>query len=171
MSSFIEKRMQVIRAVGIVLAGALLSNCILAQKSGTSSADVNKANNPLTPAITVNFQDQAEPVLYDLNQGANAFLFRGVLPHKLGGIPQILRYTLPIVTTPNGTGGSTTGLGDLNLFDLAIIPIPKAHSVLGLGPQFTLPTATETVTGAGKWQIGAAGIVVPRINGDWALCC
>jgi len=50
---------------------------------------------------------------------------------------------------PDGKGGTTTGLGDLNLFDLAIFPLPKAKMALGFGPQFTLPTATETLTGTG----------------------
>jgi hypothetical protein len=132
-----------------------------------SSTDVNKANNPLTPAITLNFQDQGEPRLYDIDQGSNAFLMRGVLPHKLGGLPQIVRYTLPVVTAPNGNGGTATGLGDLNLFDLAIFPWKEARMALGFGPQFTFPTATETLTGTGKWQAGVAAVAIaPR---KWGL--
>lgn len=91
---------------------------ILASAQKPSSEDVNKANNPLTPAITVNFQDQAQPVLYDLDGWSNAFLIRGVLPFKVAGIHQLLRYTLPVVSAPDGMGGTTTGLGDLNLFDV-----------------------------------------------------
>jgi hypothetical protein len=148
----------------VALAVSLVS---MAAAQKPSADDVNKANNPLTPAITVNFQDQGEPELYDLNQGANAFLFRGVLPHKLGGIPQIVRFTLPTVTTPNGTGGDATGLGDLNFFDLGIFPIKAARMAVGFGPQFTFPTASETLTGTGKWQAGVAGVAVaPR---KWGL--
>jgi hypothetical protein len=143
----------------------LLAAKALAQKP--SSTDVNKANNPLTPAITVNFQDQGAPQLYDLDQGSNAFLMRGVLPHKLGGLPQIVRYTLPVSTVPNGNGGTATGLGDLNLFDLAIFPWKKAKMALGFGPQFTFPTASETLTGTGKWQAGVAAVAIaPR---KWGL--
>lgn len=142
-----------------------LSMDVAAQKP--TSADVNKANNPLTPAITVNFQDQGVPELYDLDQGSNAFLMRGVLPYKLGGVPQIIRYTLPVETVPNNNGGSATGLGDLNLFDLAIFPLPKAKMALGFGPQFTFPTASETLTGTGKWQAGVAVVgIAPR---KWGL--
>jgi hypothetical protein len=147
-----------------VVAGVLAVNAATQQPSAD---DVNKANNPLTPAITVNLQDQGEPELYDLDQGANSFLFRGVLPHKLGGLPQIIRFTLPVVTTPNDNGEETTGLGDLNLFDLAIVPIKSARLAVGFGPQFTFPTASETLTGTGKWQAGLAGIAVaPR---KWGL--
>ena len=147
----------------LLIAFVVLSHPAIGMAQKPSSDDVNKANNPLTPAITVNFQDQGAPQLYDLDEGANSFLLRGVLPHKLGGLPQILRFTLPVVTTPNGNGGEATGIGDLNLFDLAIFPMKKARMVLGFGPQFTFPTATETLTGTGKWQAGLAGVAVaPR---------
>lgn len=34
---------------------------------------------------------------------------------------------------------------------------------VGFGPQFTCPTATETLTGSGKWQAGLAAVgVAPR---------
>ena len=146
-----------------VTVAFFLSFVAAATAQKPSSDDVNKANNPLTPAITVNFQDQGAPELYDLDQGSNAFLIRGVLPHKLGGLPQIVRYTLPVETVPNGKGGMETGLGDLNLFDLAIFPLKKARMALGFGPQFTFPTATETLADTGKWQAGAAAVVVdPR---------
>jgi hypothetical protein len=146
---------------------ALLMPALYSAAQQPSADDVNKANNPLTPAITLNFQDQGAPQLYDLDEGSNAFLMRGVLPHKLGGLPQIVRYTLPVETAPNGKGGSVTGLGDLNLFDLAIFPLKSARIALGFGPQFTFPTASETATGTGKWQAGLAGVAIaPR---KWGL--
>jgi hypothetical protein len=157
----VELRYHIATRVGRVLFILLVPVLVRAQKP--SSEDVNKANNPLTPAITVNFQDQGQPKLYDLNQGANSFLLRGVLPHKLFGLHQIVRFTLPTVTTPDGTGGMTAGLGDLNLFDLAIFPMKKARRAVGFGPQLTLPTALETLTGTGKWQAGFAAVaVMPR---------
>ena len=55
------------QALLIMLASSLAN----AQKP--SADDVNKANNPLTPVITVNFQDQAQPLLYDLDQGPMHF--------------------------------------------------------------------------------------------------
>ena len=157
----IEDRHWVAARAGQVLFLMLISALAIAQKP--SADDVNKANNPLTPAITVNLQDQGQPELYDQDQGANSFLLRGVVPHNLGGLRQIVRFTLPTVTTPNGKGGMATGLGDLNLFDLAIFPVKKARIALGFGPQFTFPTASETLTGSGKWQAGVAVVAVaPR---------
>lgn len=70
---------------------------------------------------------------------ANSFLLRGVMPHKLFGWPQILRATVPVVTSPDPR--STSGLGDINMFDLFL---SKAGGVeLGIGPQFTMDSATD----------------------------
>ncbi len=152
--------------IAINLLLTILMTCLFSSVAGAqkpSAEDVNKANNPLTPAITVNFQDQAQPVLYDLDGWSNAFLLRGVLPFKLEGVKQLLRYTLPVASGPDGKGGTTTGLGDLNLFDVFPFPWKKEKMELGFGPQFTFPTATETATGTGKWQAGIVGLAVaPR---------
>lgn len=145
--------------LGIVLLASFLAGPADAQ----SAADANAANNPLTPKITVNIQDQWAPELYDLDEGSNAFLFRGVVPNKLGGVPQLFRYTLPVVTAPNGQGGTQTGLGDLNLMVLLPFILKGPRLEVAIGPQFTLPTATNDTTGTGKWQGGVAGLVVaPR---------
>jgi len=58
---------------------------------GQSGEQMNEANNPLTPKIGVNFQDQYVDRLYDVDGWNNAFLLRSTIPHKLGGIGQILR--------------------------------------------------------------------------------
>jgi len=94
------------RRVGVLIAAAVLLLGRSAAAQHASAEDVNAANNPLTPKITINFHDQWAPELYDVGEGSNAFLFRGVVPHKLGGIAQLFRYTLPVVTAPDATGGS-----------------------------------------------------------------
>ena len=104
--------------VTVAFALAAFGVCRAAAAQQPSAADVNAANNPLTPTISFNLHDQWAPELYDVEPGSNTFLLRGVIPHKLGGRGQLFRYTLPIVTAPDGRGGTVTGLGDLNIFDL-----------------------------------------------------
>jgi len=88
---------------------------------GQSHEQMNEANNPLTPKIGVNLQDQYVDRMYDLDGWSNAFLLRATIPHKLGGTGQILRVTAPVVTAPSLTGdGRTTAFGDLNLIDIAL---------------------------------------------------
>ncbi|MFZ4284993.1 hypothetical protein [Variovorax sp. HJSM1_2] len=127
-----------------------------------SGDDMNAANNPLTPTIGANLQDQYVGRSYGLGDAdSNALLFRGTLPHKLFGMPQILRATMPMVTTADTplAGGRYTGAGDLNLFDVFHF---KAGGVeVGVGPQLTIPSASRDQTGTGKWhgaaKMGAAG--------------
>jgi hypothetical protein len=124
-----------------------------------TAQEVNEANNPLTPKITVNLHNFYVPSYYGLpDSDSNTGLLRGVLPHRLFGWPQILRASIPIVTSPDEPLGSTTGLGDINMFDLFLF---KAGGVeLGFGPQLTIDSATDNRLGTGKWQAGAAGVVI-----------
>jgi hypothetical protein len=125
----------------------------------TANDEVNAANNPLTPKVTINLQDYVTP---DLNREpgrtSNQFLLRGVLPMDTFGLPQLLRVTLPAFTNPTFPTGSATGLGDFSLYDLFVLPI-KALTV-SVGPVLVAPSATSPDTGAGKWQAGAAAFVV-----------
>lgn len=131
-----------------------------------AAADPNEANNPLTPKITINFQDYYTSSFYGLpgKPDANSFLFRGLIPSKLGGVPQLFRFTLPINTVPTfsrtlspSPNGHDTGVGDLTLMDLFVVP---GKVEFGAGPLLVIPTATQKDTGQGRWQAGAAGVVV-----------
>lgn len=129
---------------------------------------VNEANNPLTPKITINLQNYYIPDFIDTpgDPHANQFLLRGLIPSDMFGLPQLLRFTLPIATSPDVPDGYVTGLGDLTLIDLFVLP--KVGDVtFAVGPVLVIPTATDEQLGSGKWQVGAAGVVVaPQ---DWGL--
>ena len=81
----------------LAIVGASLAPLAAHPQSG---ADVNASNNPLTRTIGANLQDSYVGRYYGLGDSdINAALLRGTLPHKLFGLPQILRATVPIVTT------------------------------------------------------------------------
>lgn len=128
-----------------------------------TTEDMNAANNPLTPTVGLSLQDQYVGRMYGLgDEHSNALLLRGTVPHRLFGHPQIVRITMPVVTTPNlPTSGRHTGAGDLNLFNLFLFK--EGHLEFGIGPQLTIPTASRDETGTGKWQAGlAAAIIAPQ---------
>lgn len=131
------------------------------QALAQSTDEMNKSNNPLAPTLSVNLHDQYVGRYYGLDDDvdSNAFLLRGSLPHKAFGAPQLLRATMPIVTTPDvGPGGHHTEAGDLNLFDVFLM---KAGGIeIGIGPQLTAPTAGRDETGTGKWQGGIATLAI-----------
>jgi len=156
------------RFVALVFALAWLAAPALPAFAQGTHDSVNDANNPLTPKITINFQDYFIPSFIDTpgDSHANQFLLRGLVPSDLFGMPQLFRFTLPIATSPDVPSGYVTGLGDLTLMDIFILP-KQGDVTFGAGPLIVLPTATDDSLGSGKWQIGAAGIVVaPQ---DWGL--
>lgn len=148
---------------GLLLLAAMFCEAAEAQ----TNQDMNAANNPLQPSLGLNLQDAYTGSYYGLDGAdSNTGLLRGIIPHKLFGVPQIFRATLPLVTTPSiGPNGRTTNVGDLNIFDLALKQVGGVQ--LGVGPQLTIPTAASNQTGTGKWQAGLAGAVIaPK---SWGL--
>ncbi|WP_213938799.1 hypothetical protein [Pseudomonas sp. dw_612] len=141
------------------LLAALTTSAFCAQADNAEEA--NKSNNPLNLAPGANLQDYYTPRLFDTNVHTNDALLRGTLPvaaNDFIGVPQLLRATLPISTRPDPHNGYSTGIGDLNLFDIFLI---KTEGVqLGIGPQITAPTAEQDELGTGKWQAGLAAVAI-----------
>lgn len=145
----------VLRLIALGLFVAITAVGAAAQDAG----DVNSANNPLTPKITINLQDYYVPEIKGVDgRHANQFLLRGLIPSDLFGVPQLMRFTLPIATSPEFPSGYKTGLGDLTLMDIFLFPGKEVS--YGIGPLVVLPTATDELLGQGKWQAGGAAIVV-----------
>ncbi len=154
---------------GAALSPALAGAILLCPGSvlGQSTDEMNAANNPLQPTLGVNFQDYYVADVYDADGAdSNSLLLRGVAPHKIFGHPQLLRATLPMVTSPDlPPTGDHTDIGDLNLFDIFLFKAGSAQ--VGVGPQVTFPTAGRDETGTGKWQAGVAVLgIVPK---HWGL--
>jgi hypothetical protein len=151
--------------VAVVLAAATR----LAAAQAVSAEDANKSNNPLNPAPAVSFQDYYNAKLYGSDRYTNDLLLRGTLPILPGETikaPQIFRLTVPVSTRPQPGGGYTTGLGDLNLFDIFLLGKTAGGTEYGAGPLLTLPTASHDLLGTGKWQAGAAfALVHPEPGG------
>jgi hypothetical protein len=65
---------------------ALFVLSLPAAGAAQTAEEVNEANNPLTPKITVNLQNQYVGSYYGLSDSdSNSVLVRGVLPHRLSG--------------------------------------------------------------------------------------
>jgi hypothetical protein len=149
-----------------ILAALAAAAGVAPTAQGAAAADANEANNPLTPKITINFHDYYTQSFHGLpdSPDANSFLLRGLIPSKLGGAPQLFRFTLPVNAVPSyaralppRTDGHDSGVGDLTLMDLFIVP---GKVEFGVGPLLVAPTASRKETGQGRWQAGAAGVAV-----------
>ncbi|HWO32413.1 MAG TPA: hypothetical protein VNO32_26760, partial [Candidatus Acidoferrum sp.] len=95
------------------------------------------------------------------NQG----LLRLAVPIDAFGLHQFLRTILPINTTASVQGGPNTGVGDLTIYDWVLFE--EHGTTVGVGPLIAAPTARGEAYGSGKWQAGAAGLVVAPHN--WGI--
>jgi hypothetical protein len=71
----------------------------------------------------------------------------------------IARIITPVINLPSLAPGvgSATGLGDINpTFFLS--PAKSGELIWGVGPTFTLPTATDKLLGNGKFSLGPAAV-------------
>jgi hypothetical protein len=93
-----------------------------------------------------------------------------VIPLKLSDNWNLIaRIITPIINQPALFPGtdSAFGLGDINpTFFLS--PAKPGKLIWGVGPTFTLPTATDAQLGSGKWSMGPAGVAL-TIQGPWVL--
>jgi hypothetical protein len=139
----------------------LLALCVSVTAHGQTAAEVAKSNNPLAPMSAVNLHDYSMPTLYGVpDQSANAMMVRGVFATKR----MILRATLPLSTVPSGSGDAVSGLGDFNVFDAFLLTSSESKTQFGVGPLLVVPTATDDLLGAGKWQAGGAAVLVSNLT-------
>jgi hypothetical protein len=145
-----------------LLAVLMLAAPMALQAQG---GDQNVSNDPLTPMGAVQVQNYVQPFLNgQIGAGADQLNVRGVLPHETFGLPQFARVTVPVLATawgPDGsTNGSSTGIGDITLFNLFFHTFDKVR--LGVGPLAVAPTASSPALGESKWQLGGQGIASAR---------
>jgi len=133
---------------------------------GVSAAELAKANNPLADANAINFQNYFMPSLQGVPGGSvNLFMLRPVM---VAG-RQIIRGTIPFQTSPTGLLSYDSGIGDINVFDAILLTSQDAKTMVGVGPLLVLPTASSDSLGSGKWQAGAAAVVVRPLSGGSML--
>lgn len=129
-------------------------------------------SDPLTTVPQIFLKDVYTPANFGTQAQANRLIARMLIPRvpRISIFPdQLIRPTFQLVTVPNGRGqGTRTEFGDIQLFDLGILPWPSHESgfYMGVGPLFVFPTATSRAAGQGAWQVGPAfGAVYKGIPG------
>ena len=123
-----------------------------AQDSETSAAA--NANNPLADIRAFNLHNYYISELSGLDDSANTFWLRYAQPFG----KWLVRGSLPVSRVPIGSCTSTSGLGDFNAFAADLFDTGDPAVSFGVGPQLTMPTASEDETGTGRWQGGLASV-------------
>lgn len=129
-----------------------------------------QTQNPLASLISVPFQNNfnfgtgsKEKTVWVLN-------IQPVIPVKLTDeVNLVTRTILPVINQPSLFPGtdSATGLGDLNP-TFWFSPAKPGRFIWGLGPTLTLPTATDSLLGNGKWSAGPSGVALV-MEGHWVV--
>jgi hypothetical protein len=128
---------------------------------------IAQSNNPLSDLIGFNFNEYYASSLFAVDGVLSVLNLQAVIiPVKRHlDLYHIVRVTLPVVTAPVTPTSYESGLGDLVLQDAFKLSRAGAKTEWGVGPLLVAPTATSDALGAGKWQAGAAIVVIRLLEG------
>lgn len=118
--------------------------------------------DPLTTLPQISLRDAYSPANFGTHVQTNQVILRPIIPrlpaYSLLPFIQLIRPTFALVTVPSARGGSRTEFGDMELFDLGVLPWPSRETglLIGVGPTLVFPTATSRSAGQGAWQAGPA---------------
>lgn len=125
-----------------------------------AAEDAAQANNPLANMTAFNLQDYYIGELTESDEDANQFWLRYAKPFAIGESNWLMRASLPVNSFPTPPAGDTeTGLGDFNIFAAYTFDTGNPAVSFGIGPQLTVPTATDEALGSEKWSAGFANVL------------
>lgn len=146
----------------------LLFAMVIADASPSQSL-VQQVQDPVADLISLPFQNNTYFGIEPYDRTENILNIQPVIPFHISEHWNLITRTiLPVMSQPNPSpSGYTNGLGDLNpTFFLS--PVDFGKIIWGVGPTFSVPTATNSVLGSGKWGAGPA-VVVVVMPGHWVL--
>ncbi len=122
--------------------------------------DAAQANNPLANFKAFNIHNYYIGEITETDEDANQLWMRYAQPFSLGSTDWLMRASLPINSFPTPPNQETeTGLGDLNLFASYLIDTGNPAISFGVGPQLTIPTASDDALGSEKWSAGLVNVL------------
>ena len=150
------------------IAALVLGLAVAASAQEHPSAEaMAQSNNPLSDLTAFNVNEYYATSLYDSDAVGNLLNLQGALipVRRHMHLYHIIRATLPIQTVPDTATSYSSGIGDFSIQDAFKFSKPGARTEWGIGPLLVMPTASSDALGAGKWQAGAAVVVVRLLPG------
>jgi hypothetical protein len=148
--------------------GAPVNLNAAAPEPDSDAALAKQLQNPVAALISVPFQNNVDFGIGANNVDRYLLNIQPVIPFSLNAQWNLISRTIaPVINLPSIAPGvpSQFGLGDITE-SLFLSPKAGFHGViLGAGPIFLLPTATEPALGAGKFGIGPTVVALSQQNG------
>lgn len=164
-------RQTILTAVALAIATtALFGQAALTNETAEASAAelAKKLQNPVANLVSVPIQNN-----WDFGIGpAGAMKYTAnvqpVIPFSISEDFNIITRTIvPIIyaESPTVGGSSTSGLGDITQSFFLSPKEPVGGWILGAGPVFLYPSATDELLGSGKFGLGPTLVALQQKNG------
>lgn len=136
-------------------------------KAGASAQELaDKLANPVASLISVPLQNNLIYGIGPYNGSKYTINVQPVIPFKLTeNLNLITRYILPVVDQRDVTGENTRQFGLSDATVTAFLAPKSKKIILGIGPAFLVPTATNKLLGTEKFGVGPSALVMHQGKG------
>jgi hypothetical protein len=138
--------------------------------SSEPSEDLQKASqNPIADLVSVPFQSNTNFNAGPFNRTQEVLNIQPVVPMHLSEDWNVISRTIiPVVSQPDPLiNSSTNGIGDITQ-SLFLSPKNPGALIWGVGPVFTVPSASDPILGTGKVLFGPTAVFLTT-PGHWVL--
>jgi hypothetical protein len=128
-----------------------------------------KSQNPIADLVSVPFQSNTNFNAGPFNRTQEVLNIQPVVPlHINADWNLISRTIMPVISQPSPIFNSNTnGIGDITQ-EFFVSPTHPGALIWGVGPVFTVPSATDPILGQGKVLLGPTAVLLTT-PGHWVI--